>query len=88
MSILSNCQAALYCRLSKDDDQRGESISIETQRSFLEDYCKKHHYPVHKIYVDDGFSGTNFNRPGFQSLLNDLESGKINLIITKDLSRL
>ena len=57
MIFSTNYRTALYCRLSKDDDQRGESISIETQRSFLEDYCREQHYPVQKIYVDDGFSG-------------------------------
>lgn len=88
MSKSTNYRTALYCRLSKDDDQRGESISIETQRSFLEDYCREHQYLIHKIYVDDGFSGTNFNRPGFQELLSDAERCEINLVITKDLSRL
>ena len=83
-----NYQAALYCRLSKDDDQSGESVSIGTQRSILEDYCQEWGYSVHKIYIDDGYSGTNFNRPGFQELLDDVERGEINLVITKDLSRL
>lgn len=88
MNILTNYHAALYCRLSKDDDLSGESISIGTQRSILEDYCREQGYPVHKIYIDDGYSGTNFNRPGFQELLNDVERGTVNLVITKDLSRL
>lgn len=81
-------QAAIYCRLSRDDDQSGESISIGTQRAILEDYCKERGYTIHKAYIDDGYSGTNFNRPGFQELLRDVESGAINLVITKDLSRL
>lgn len=79
---------ALYCRLSKDDDQSGESVSIGTQRAILEDYCREQGYPIHKVYIDDGYSGTNFNRPGFQELLDDVERGAVNLIITKDLSRL
>lgn len=80
--------AALYCRLSKDDDQSGESVSIGTQRAILEDYCRGLGYPIHKVYIDDGYSGTNFNRPGFQELLDDVERGEVNLVITKDLSRL
>ena len=80
--------AGLYLRLSKDDDQKGESISISTQRSILVDYCETHGYKIHRIYVDDGYSGLNFNRPGFQSLLDDINQGLINMVITKDLSRL
>lgn len=80
--------AGLYLRLSKDDDQKGESISIGTQRSILVDYCETHGYKIHRIYVDDGYSGLNFNRPGFQSLLEDINQGLINMVITKDLSRL
>ena len=81
-------RTALYCRLSKDDDQSGESISIGTQRAILEDYCREQGYPIHKVYIDDGYSGTNFNRPGFQELLDDVERRTVNLVITKDLSRL
>lgn len=83
-----NYHAALYCRLSKDDDQSGESVSIGTQRAILEDYCLEQGYLIHKVYIDDGYSGTNFNRPGFQELLDDVERGAVNLVITKDLSRL
>ncbi len=81
-------KAGLYCRLSKDDDQDGESVSIGTQRSILTDYCIANQYDIHKIYVDDGCSGLNFDRPGFQELLSDIEKGAVNLVITKDLSRL
>ena len=88
MNIPTNYRAAIYCRLSKDDDQNGESISIGTQRAILEDYCREQGYPIHKVYIDDGYSGTNFNRPGFQELLDDVERGAVNLVITKDLSRL
>ena len=80
--------AGLYLRLSKDDDIDGESFSIGTQRSILTDFCQAHDYKIHKIYVDDGFSGMNFSRPGFQELLEDVEHGVINMVITKDLSRL
>lgn len=79
---------AIYCRLSKDDEQVGESVSIETQKMMLVDYCMQHGYHIHDVYVDDGFSGLNFNRPAFKRLLDDIEEGKINLVITKDLSRL
>ena len=78
----------LYLRLSKDDDQSGESISIGTQRSILIDYCLRMGYTNYKIYVDDGYSGMNFNRPGFQEMLEDIRLGCINMVITKDLSRL
>ena len=88
MNIPNKYHAALYCRLSKDDDQSGESVSIRTQRAILEDYCRNQEYPIHKVYIDDGYSGTNFNRPGFQELLDDVERGTVNLVITKDLSRL
>ena len=79
---------AIYCRLSKDDEQAGESVSIETQKMMLTDYCQEHGYPIYEIYADDGFSGLNFNRPAFTRLLEDIDSGKVNLVITKDLSRL
>lgn len=78
----------IYCRLSKDDEQAGESVSIETQKMMLTDYCTEHKYNIYDIYVDDGFSGLNFNRPAFERLLSDIEAGKVNLVITKDLSRL
>ena len=81
-------RAGLYSRLSKDDDLAGESSSISTQRAILADYCAENHFSIHKFYTDDGFSGLNFNRPGFQELLEDVESGAINMVITKDLSRL
>ena len=80
--------AGLYCRLSRDDCQPGESVSIGTQRSMLLDFCEENGYEVINVYVDDGYSGLNFERPGFKYLLNDIEQGKINMVITKDLSRL
>jgi site-specific DNA recombinase len=79
---------AIYCRLSKDDEQAGESISIGTQKSMLESYCREQGFLVYDYYVDDGYSGLNFNRPGFERMLNDIDNGKVNLVITKDLSRL
>lgn len=80
--------AGLYCRLSKDDDQQGESVSIANQRSILSSYCKERGYDIYDVYIDDGYSGLNFERPGFQRMLVDIKCGKINLILTKDLSRL
>ena len=79
---------AVYCRLSKDDEQAGESVSIETQKMMLEDFCHERGFPIYEIYADDGYSGLNFNRPAFSRLLEDIDSGKVNLVITKDLSRL
>ena len=81
-------RAGLYLRLSKDDDIDGESLSIGTQRAILTDYCNANQFEICKIYIDDGFSGMNFARPGFQELLEDVECGTINMVITKDLSRL
>lgn len=80
--------AGLYLRLSKDDEQAGESVSIGTQRSILMDFCEKQGFDVYKIYIDDGYSGMNFERPGFKQLLEDVERGLVNMVITKDLSRL
>ena len=78
----------LYCRLSLDDGNVGESGSIQTQKIILSKYAKDNNFNVYKIYVDDGYSGLNFNRPAFNEMLGDIESGKINMVITKDLSRL
>ena len=81
-------KTAIYCRLSKDDEQVGDSVSIETQKMLLTDYCIEHGFEIYDIYVDDGFSGLNFNRPAFMRILNDIDAGNVNLVITKDLSRL
>ena len=78
----------LYLRLSKDDEQQGESVSIGTQRSILTDFCQHQGFQICKTYVDDGYSGLNFNRPSFQEMLEDIRLGQINMVITKDLSRL
>lgn len=78
---------ALYCRLSVDDGNYGGSVSIETQKIMLEQYCKDHAIKDYTYYCDDGSSGTNFNRPSFQQMYNDINNGKINLVIVKDLSR-
>lgn len=74
-------------RLSRDDEAFGDSASIETQRTILRQYAEEHQFIVYDEYVDDGWSGTNFDRPDFQRMMLDAENGKINCIITKDLSR-
>lgn len=81
-------RAALYLRLSKDDEGAGESASITTQRGILQDYAKANGLPIFDEYVDDGFSGTNYDRPAFKRMIEDIEAGKVNCVITKDLSRL
>jgi len=80
--------AALYLRFSRDDGQANDSTSIESQRMMLEKYCKDNGYKVHDTYVDDGYTGLNFDRPAFQRMTQDIEAGKVNLVITKDQSRL
>jgi len=81
-------RVAIYCRLSKDDEQVGDSVSIETQKMLLSGYCINQNFEIVDIYIDDGFSGLNFNRPSFRRLINDIEDGKIDIVVTKDLSRL
>ena len=81
-------EVGMYCRLSKDDGTDNESASIATQKSILTDYVKKQGWHLAKTYVDDGYSGTNFQRPSFQNMIKDIENGLINCVITKDLSRL
>ncbi len=88
MQIQQNKITALYCRLSRDDDYQGDSVSITTQKSMLSQYAIDNNLSNLVYYVDDGYSGTNFERPDFQRLLNDIEKGNIGTIITKDLSRL
>lgn len=78
---------ALYARLSKDDDLVGDSNSIVHQKEMLAKYAKEHGFTNIEFYVDDGFSGTNFNRPDFQRLMADAEEGKISTVIVKDMSR-
>ena len=78
---------ALYERLSKDDEQQGESNSILNQKRFLEDFARKSGMKNIKHFTDDGYTGRNFNRPGFQAMLAEAEAGKIGTIIVKDMSR-
>ena len=81
-------KTALYCRLSQDDGIEGDSNSIQNQKSILQRFAEDHHFPNPCFYVDDGFSGGNFQRPAFQQMIADMENGKIGIIVTKDLSRL
>lgn len=79
---------ALYIRLSKEDENEGPSQSVQNQESLLQEFVQQHRLSVYDTYVDDGFSGTNFDRPSFQRMIGDIESKKVNMVITKDLSRL
>ena len=77
----------IYCRLSNDDERDGESASIENQKLLLQRYVQKQGWNEVDTYIDDGYSGTNFQRPGVQRLITDAKAGRINLILVKDLSR-
>lgn len=91
--IEAKYKAAAYIRISKEDalkelNHKEESTSIQNQRDIITEYAKKNHIVIHNYYVDDGYSGGNFNRPGFQKMIHDIECGIINCVITKDTSRL
>ena len=79
--------AGIYCRLSNDDERDGESVSIENQRQLLQRYVLEQGWNLYDTYIDDGYSGTNFQRPGVQRLIEDAKAKRINVIIVKDLSR-
>ena len=81
-----NC--ALYCRLSKDDDLQGESNSITNQKEILKQYASENNLNIYDIYIDDGYSGTNFERPDFKRMIQDIKDKKVNMVIVKDSSRL
>ncbi len=83
-----NKVTALYCRLSRDDDYTGDSMSIQTQKAMLKHYADENGHTNCRYFVDDGVSGTTFERKGFQSMIAEIESGKIGTVIVKDLSRL
>lgn len=81
-------KAGLYIRLSKEDGDKGESYSVTSQREILNEYIKQHRdIELFDYYIDDGWSGTNFNRPSFQRMMQDVYDGKVNCVIVKDLSR-
>ena len=75
---------ALYMRLSRDDENFGDSVSIETQRTILRQFAKENNLRVYDEYIDDGWSGTNFDRPNFRRMMADVEAGKVNCIASKD----
>ena len=79
---------ALYCRLSRDDDLAGDSNSIKNQKAILGKYATEHGYSNVQFYVDDGYSGTNFDRPEFQRMIRDIDAGHVQTVIVKDMSRL
>ena len=87
MTKQSNYNAGIYVRLSQEDERAGESLSIENQKMILTKYVAEQGWNLVDVYVDDGYSGTDFNRPAVTQLLEDAKNGKINLIICKDLSR-
>ena len=84
-------KVAIYIRLSKEDekdDKEKDSESVTNQRNILLKFVKDNGYELVDIYIDDGYTGTNFDRPEFKRMIKDIELGKINMVITKDLSRL
>ena len=82
-ALAGGYRAAVYCRLSKDDDLQGESASIANQRDMLEKYCEKQGWEVVAVYQDDGFTGLNMERPDLQRMLRSIERRQINLVITQ-----
>ena len=80
-------KVGMYLRLSRDDERQGESLSIENQRRILTNYINENGWTLYDTYIDDGISGTTFDRPGVQRLLDDAKAGNINLILCKDMSR-
>ena len=88
MSNPTDYHVALYIRLSKEDENEGPSQSVQNQESLLREFVQQHRLNVYNTYIDDGWSGTSFDRPGFQRMIGDIETKKVNMVITKDLSRL
>jgi len=88
LKVQQGYRAGIYCRLSVDDGTTGESMSIGNQRAMLVEYVQKQGWSIEDVYVDDGWSGTSFDRPDFQRMISDIEAGRINCVVVKDLSRL
>ena len=84
----SEAITALYLRLSRDDELQGDSNSILNQKAILSKYAKENHFPNPTFFVDDGFSGTNFERSGWNDMLEQIEAGKVKTVVVKDMSRL
>ena len=87
-SKFTHTVTALYCRLSIEDGRENESMSIQNQKALLKDFAEKNGLLDYEYYVDDGYTGRNFNRPSFQRMIADIEAGKVKCVVTKDLSRL
>lgn len=87
MGLELNRDAGIYCRLSNDDERLGESVSIENQKLLLQKYVKEQGWNEIDVYCDDGYSGTNFERPAVKRMIEDAKAGRINIIVVKDLSR-
>lgn len=79
---------ALYCRLSQEDMREGNSVSIENQKNILQKYASDNGFHNCKVYVDDGYSGANFNRPAYKEMMYEVECGNVSTVIVKDQSRL
>ena len=79
---------ALYARLSKDDEQQGDSVSIENQKRILETYARDNGLMNYRFFVDDGWSGANFQRPGFIEMMDGVDRGEVKCVVVKDLSRI
>ncbi|MDR2753577.1 MAG: recombinase family protein [Oscillospiraceae bacterium] len=88
MSVQQNYKTGIYCRLSVDDGNAGESMSIGNQKAMLTEYVQSQGWSIEEVYADDGWSGTNFDRPNFRRMIGDIERGRINCVVVKDLSRL
>ena len=88
MTARQTYRAGIYARLSRDDERQGESISIENQKLILTRFCESQGWQIMGCYVDDGWTGTNFDRPAFRRLIEDVRDKRVNLVIVKDLSRL
>lgn len=88
MKSTENLLTGLYARLSQEDLLQGESNSIRNQKMILQKYADDHGFRNSKFYVDDGYSGANFDRPGFKEMMSDIQAGKVGTVIVKDQSRL
>ena len=88
MSKQKEYRVGVYVRLSNEDERAGESVSIENQKLLLTKHVKEQGWELVEVYCDDGFSGTNQNRPALQRMIHDVKQGHINAVLIKDLSRL
>ncbi|MDE6241227.1 MAG: recombinase family protein [Anaeroplasmataceae bacterium] len=87
-NLIEIYNVVIYCCLSKEDSKGTESNSITSQKESLTDYVKRQGWFLHKVYIDDEFSGVFFDRPAFKDMISDIEKGYLNFVVVKDLSRL